>query len=82
MKAFIPNLDAKLRNFGINPRFFGQLRALIEEGTRPRGELATRLRHVENYKACLDSLLAELSQPVIERHFPPPVSHFVSLEIT
>lgn len=81
MKAFISDLDTKLRRFGVHPQFFGQLRELVEEGKQPSRELTNRLRHVENYKACLDSLLAELSQPVIQRHFPPPVSHFVSLEI-
>lgn len=82
MKAFIPDLDRKLANFGIHPKFFGQMRALVEHGTRPGKELLTRLRRVKNYKACLDSLLAELSQPVIQRHFPPAVDHFDSIEAT
>jgi hypothetical protein len=82
MKAFIPDLDRKLGNFGIHPKFFGEMRALVEYGTRPSGELRTRLKHVRNYKTCLDSLLAELSEPVIRQHFPPSVRHFESIEVT
>jgi len=81
LKAFIPNMDTKLRHFGIHPRFFGEFRALVEEGTPPSRELGRRLLCVENYKACLNSLLAELSQPVIQKHFPPAVDHFESVEI-
>ena len=81
-KAFIPDLDRKLGNFGVPPKFFGEMRALVEYGTRPSKELLTRLNHVKNYKTCLDSLLAELSRPFIQQHFPPPVDHFESIEVT
>ena len=81
MRAHIPNLDTKLRNFGVHPKFFGEFHALVEQGTPPGRELGARLACVENYKACLASLLAELSQPVIQKHFPPSVDHFDSLEV-
>jgi hypothetical protein len=82
MKAFIPDLTEKLSGFGIHPKFHDEMRALVEEGKRPSDELRKRLRHVQNYKACLNSLLAELSKPVIEKHFPPAVDHYESIEVT
>jgi hypothetical protein len=79
LKAFIPDLDKKMKGFGIHPKFFAEMRALVEYGTRPGSELLTRLAHVTNYKACFDSLLAELSQPVVHRF--PPIDHFESIEV-
>jgi hypothetical protein len=67
MKAFIENLDSKLRDFGVDERFFGEMRALVEKGTRPCAELRKLLRG--KYKACFGSLLLELSKPVIQQHF-------------
>jgi hypothetical protein len=57
-----------LQSFGIHPKFFGEMRALVEHGTRPSQTLRTRLK--QDYKPCLDSLLAELSQPILAKHFP------------
>jgi len=70
VKAFVPDLEAKLRSFDINPKFFEEFRGLIEEGIRPSQALRTRLARAKKYRACLDSLLTELSQPVAHR-FPP-----------
>lgn len=81
MIAHIPNLEKRLAAFDIAPKFFNEFRALVEGGARPSKELRTRLKHVANYKAALDSILAELSQPVIAQHFPPQTDHFESLEI-
>lgn len=84
MRAFIPDLESKLTSFGIRPKFHGDFRALVEQGTPPSHELGVRLATVKNYQTCLDSLMAELSRPVIEKHFSaaPPVDHFEPLEIT
>lgn len=79
LKAFIPDLDKKLRDFGIHPRFFDEMHELVEFGTRPGKDLLMRLSRITNYKACLDSLLAELSQPVAHRF--PPITHFESIEV-
>jgi len=81
MLAHISDLKRKLRTFDIHPKFDEEFRALIEDGTPPSHELGVRLSSVANYKACLDSLLAELSQPVIQQHFPPSVDHFESLNL-
>lgn len=70
MKAFIPNLEAKLTNYRIDPRFFAEMRSLVEQGTRPSDELRRLLKHTRNYVDCLDSLLTELSRPVIDKHLP------------
>lgn len=81
MKAFVPNLDAKLRVFGVSPSHFGPIRDLVENGTQPSEKLRLRLRRDRRYKAALNSVLAELSQPVIARHFPPVPSSLESIEI-
>lgn len=81
MKAFIPSLDTKLAIYGIAQEFFGEMRALVENGTRPSKPLRRRLKHARNYKDCLDSLLTELSRPVLEKHFPSPVVSFESIEV-
>jgi hypothetical protein len=80
MKAFIPNLEEKLRSHDIAPEYFQEFRDLVEHGKSPSTELRRRLRRVVNYKAALDSLLAELSRPVLQRHFPPKVQHFEPLK--
>jgi len=66
----------KLKQFGIHPKFHAEFQALVK-GKRPGEELRTRLKHVKNYRACLDSILAELSAPVLQQHFPP---HFESIQ--
>lgn len=73
-------MQKKLIAFGIDPKFHAEFHALVERGTPPSHELGVRLER-GNYKACLNSILAELSQPVIQKHFPPSVTHFESLEI-
>jgi len=73
-------LELVLEQHDINPAFWPEMKALVFKGKRPSGELLTRLRHVTNYKAALDTILAELSKQVKHR-FPPPLRHHESLEV-
>jgi hypothetical protein len=73
-------LELILEQHDIHPAFWPEMKALVFKGTRPNGELLTRLHHVTNYKAALDTILAELSKQV-KHKFPPPVRHYESLEV-
>ena len=56
------------------------MKALVFDHVRPSKELLTRLRHVANYKAAFDTILAELSKQV-KHKFPPKVKRYESLEV-
>jgi hypothetical protein len=73
-------LELVLEQHDIHPKFWSEMKALVFDGTRPSAELKTRLNHVVNYKAALDTILAELSKQVHFK-FPPPVHHYESLEV-
>ena len=73
-------LELILKQNGIHPKFWPEMKALVFDGTRPSAELKTRLNHVVNYKTALDTILAELSKQVHFK-FPPPVHHYESLEV-
>ena len=69
MIAQLPNLDTILERHEIPPKFRAELRAFVEEGTPPSGEMATCLRY--DHHAALKDILAELSKG-LEHKFPPP----------
>jgi hypothetical protein len=73
-------LELILEQNDIHPTFWPEMKALVFQGTRPSRELLTRLRHVVNYKAALDTILAELSKQ-LKHKFPPKVPHYESLEV-
>ena len=73
-------LELILEQHGIHPAFWPEMKALVFDGARPSKELLTRLRYVANYKAALDTILAELSKQV-KFKFPPKVRHYQSLEV-
>ena len=74
-------LELVLEQHDIHPQFWPAMKALVFDGARPCKELLTRLRYVANYKAALDTILAELSRQSPHK-FPPPVSQFQSLEVS
>lgn len=78
MRAQLPNLSEIFKRHGIHPKFHAALRALVESGKRPGRELLTRLEHVDNYKAALNEMKAELSKPLGLR-FPPV--HYKCLDL-
>ena len=73
-------LELILEQHDIPRTFWLQMKALVFDGTRPSRTLLTRLRRVTNYKAALDTILAELSKQVKHR-FPPPLRHHKPLEV-
>ena len=73
-------LELILEQHEIHPAFWPEMKALVFDGTRPSKELLTRLRSVANYKAALDTILAELSKQV-KFKFPPKVRRYESLEV-
>ncbi len=73
-------LELILEQHDIPRTFWPQMKALVFDGTRPSRTLLTRLRRVTNYKAALDTILAELSKQVKHR-FPPPLRHHKPLEV-
>jgi hypothetical protein len=73
-------LELVLEQHDIHPQFWPAMKALVFDGARPCKELLTRLRYVANYKAALDTILAELSKQVHFK-FPPPVHHYESLKV-
>jgi hypothetical protein len=73
-------LELILEQHEIHADFWPEMKALVFDGTRPSKELLRRLRHVANYKAALDTILAELSKQVRFK-FPPKVRHHESLEV-
>jgi len=66
----VPALKDVLRRHAIHPSFWDEFRALVERGKRPSKALLTRLDCVDNYKAALDEVMAELSKP-LGIVFPP-----------
>ena len=73
------HIELILEQHGISPEHWPAIKALALTGNRPATELRTRLLYVQNYKAALDEILAELSKQV-KHKFPPPVHH-TSLEV-
>lgn len=71
------HLELILEQHEIHPDFWPEFKALVLHGTRPSAELRLRLHAVVNYKAALDTVLAELSKQV-KHKFPPK---FASLEV-
>ena len=71
MIAQLPNLDTILEHHEIPPKFWAEIRAFVEEGTPPSGEMATCLRYMPSDKASLKDILSELSKG-LEHKFPPP----------
>jgi hypothetical protein len=57
------NLNEVCERHGIHPKFRREFFALVREGKRPGAEMLTRLECVDNYKAALDEVLADLSKP-------------------
>lgn len=72
-------LELILSQHGIHPKFWGEIKALVFQGTPTTAELQTRLNYVSNYKTALDTILAELSKQVPFKFPPPP--HCKSLEV-
>jgi len=70
--ANMPNkqLTAILKQHGIDKGHWSEVKALVYFGKRPGSDLLYRLNHVGNYMECLNSILMELSKPVL-RMFPP-----------
>ena len=54
MIAQLPNLNTILKRHKIHPKFWPEIRGLVEEGERPSKELLTRMNRVANYKAALE----------------------------
>ena len=72
------NLESILTQHAIPRDCWGEWRALVFDGARPRKELRRRLRNVGNYAAALQSILIELSKQVKHRFPPQPSSRKAS----
>jgi hypothetical protein len=73
-------LELILEQHDIHPDYWPQMKALVLHGQRPSRELLTRLRHVTNYAAALDTILAELSRQS-KHKFPPKVYQSVEISL-
>jgi hypothetical protein len=71
-------LESILTQHAIPRNCWGEWRALVFDGARPRKELRRRLRNVGNYAAALQSILIELSKQVKHRFPPKPSSRKTS----
>ncbi len=68
MIAHVPNLDAILKRHEIDPKFWPEFRAYLEEGSLPGKELQTRLDYLANYKAAEMKAMRNIGNP---HTFPP-----------
>ena len=71
-------LESILTQHAIPRNCWGEWRALVFDGARPRKELRRRLRNVGNHAAALQSILIELSKQVKHRFPPKPSSRKTS----
>ena len=74
------HLELILEQHEIHPDFWPEFKALVFTARGRATNSWLRLRSVVNYKAALDTVLAELSKQV-KHKFPPKVKHFKSLEV-
>lgn len=68
MIAQVPNLDAILKRHEIDPKFWPEFRAYLEEGVLPGKELQTRLDYLANYKTAEMEAVRNIGNP---HTFPP-----------
>ena len=63
-------LEAILKQHAIDKGYWPEMKALVFYGKRPGADLLRRLHRVANYVECFNSILTELSKPLMHR-FPP-----------
>lgn len=71
MIAQVPNLNEILTHHEIDPKYWAEIRAFVEEGVPASDEVMTCFSHLPKYAAVLSEVLAELSKGV-DHKFPPP----------
>jgi len=64
--------------YGIHPKFWAGMQALILAGARPDAELQVRLDYVSNFRDCLRDIQAGTRQ---QPKLAPAVTHFESIEV-
>lgn len=66
-------------NYGIHPKFWAGLQAMVMADAKPDAELQVRLNYTENFRECLHDLrsVGTCSQPKLI----PTVTPFESIEV-
>lgn len=70
--------EEAFQQYGIHPKFWAGMLALILAGAKPTAELQVRLDYVDNYRDCLRDLTAGTRQQPI---LTPAIEPFESIEV-